>query len=126
MKHLIISREYPPAPGGGIGTYVYNISRLLAEAGETVHVIGQKWEGAEKDIEEKMSGKLIIHRIPLHDWTNTSEQKIHPELKKVKDISSDVPLIVSDDAQITAAIGKKIQRDENPSYTVLIEKVDDL
>ncbi len=51
--------------------------------------------------------------------------KIHPELKNVKDISSDVPLIVSDDAQITTAIGKKIQRDENPSYTVLIEKVDD-
>jgi len=47
--------------------------------------------------------------------------KIHPELKNVEDIGSDVPLIVSDDAQVTTTIGKKIQRDGDPSYTVLIE-----
>jgi len=44
MKHLIISREYPPSqPQGGIGTNVENIARLLADSGETVHVIGQLW-----------------------------------------------------------------------------------
>jgi hypothetical protein len=46
MKHLIICREYPPAPPGGIGTYVDHISRLLGENGETGHVIGQLWEKA--------------------------------------------------------------------------------
>ncbi len=50
--------------------------------------------------------------------------KVHPELKNAKDIGSDVPLIVSDDAQVTTAIGKKIKRDEKISYTVLIEKDD--
>jgi len=50
--------------------------------------------------------------------------KVHPELKNAKDIGSDVPLIVSDDAQITTAIGKKIKRDGKISYTVLIEKDD--
>lgn len=70
MKHLIICREYPPAPGGGIGTYVLHISRLLAESGETVHVISQLWEGAEKKIEEKLHGRLIIHRIPFEDWVS--------------------------------------------------------
>jgi len=69
MKHLIICREYPPAPAGGIGTYVDHISRLLAESGETVHVIGQLWEGAEKETEEACNGNLIIHRIPFEDWT---------------------------------------------------------
>ena len=42
MKYLIICREYPPAPGGGIETYVFNISHLLAARGETVHVISQQ------------------------------------------------------------------------------------
>ena len=68
MKHLIICREYPPAPSGGIGTYVSHISRLLAESGETVHVIGELWEGAEKAVEEQFNGNLIIHRIPYEDW----------------------------------------------------------
>ena len=68
MKHLIICREYPPAPSGGIGTYVDHVSRLLAESGETVHVIGQLWREAEATIEEQCAGKLIIHRIPFDDW----------------------------------------------------------
>src|SRR5690349_7440280 len=65
MKHLIISREYPPAPypPGGIGTYVANIARLMAEAGEIVHLIGQRWEGAPEACEVTHGGRLIIHRI---------------------------------------------------------------
>ena len=47
MRHLIICREFPPALGGGIGTYAANMSRLLAEHGETVHVISQRCERAE-------------------------------------------------------------------------------
>lgn len=67
MKHLIICPEYPPAPipPGGIGTYVTHIAKLLAESGETVHVIGQLCEGAKKKIEEKCQGRLIIHRISV-------------------------------------------------------------
>jgi glycogen(starch) synthase len=65
MKHLIICPEFPPAPvpAGGIGTYVRHISRLLAEAGETVHVIGQRWQDASQKIEKRVDGRLIIHRI---------------------------------------------------------------
>ena len=67
MRHLIISREFPPtsyAPGG-IGTYVATISRLLAEAGETVHVIAQQWAGAPEPIERRNDGHLIIHRVAM-------------------------------------------------------------
>lgn len=65
MKHLIVSREYPPAPyaPGGIGTYVSNIAALMAERGETVHIIGQRWEGAPKELETTADGRLIVHRI---------------------------------------------------------------
>ncbi|ACK72616.1 glycosyl transferase group 1 [Gloeothece citriformis PCC 7424] len=66
MKHLIICSEYPPVPTspGGIGTYVFHLAQLLAEAGETVHVISQLWQGAPLKIEKKCQGKLIIHRVP--------------------------------------------------------------
>lgn len=69
MRHLIISREYPPSPysAGGIGTYVDHIARLLAGRGETVHVIAQMWPGASRAREERQDGRLIIHRVPLDE-----------------------------------------------------------
>ena len=69
MKHLIICTEYPPTPfpAGGIGTYVSHISRLLAESGETVHVITPLWDQHADEIEKKNSGTLIVHRVPRTD-----------------------------------------------------------
>ena len=69
MRHLILSREYPPAPyaQGGIGTYVSTIARRLAERGEVVHVIGQRWRGAPAAREEHCGGRLIVHRIGIDD-----------------------------------------------------------
>ncbi|HSO74491.1 MAG TPA: glycosyltransferase family 4 protein, partial [Blastocatellia bacterium] len=78
--HLIICREYPPAPSGGIGTYALHVSRLLAAAGETVHVIGQMWEGADAKIEEQCNGRLIVHRVPFDDWASWLPRQPHPEL----------------------------------------------
>jgi glycosyltransferase involved in cell wall biosynthesis len=77
----MICREHPPAPGGGIGTYVFNIARLFAESGETVHVLTQLWKGAEKSVEEKYSGRLIFHRIPFEDWTSLLRRKPSPFIK---------------------------------------------
>jgi glycosyltransferase involved in cell wall biosynthesis len=67
MKHLIISREFPPStyPMGGIGTYVGHIARLLAEHGETVHVIAERWIGAPGATEVLLGGRLVTHRV----WT---------------------------------------------------------
>jgi glycogen synthase len=69
VKHLIVSREFPPAPypPGGIGTYVRSMAQLLAKAGETVHVIAQRWDGAPKPIEETEDGRLIVHRVSLRE-----------------------------------------------------------
>jgi glycogen(starch) synthase len=69
MNHLIVSREYPPAAytSGGIGAYVANIARLMAERGETVHVIGERWKDAPLARETSHQGRLIVHRIGADD-----------------------------------------------------------
>ena len=74
MKHLFVSREYPPAPypPGGIGTYVVNIAHLLAERGEEVHIVGQRWGGAPLKREVFCDGKLVVHRIGPNDFPQRS------------------------------------------------------
>ena len=75
MKHLILSREFPPAAyvPGGIGTYVANISRLMAERGEEVHVIAERWEGAPLKEERLCDGRLVVHRIGENDIPESLE-----------------------------------------------------
>ena len=74
MNHMIICREYPPAPypPGGIGTYVRHMARELAEAGETVHVIAQRWEGAPLKTSESFGGRLVVHRVSLDERADPS------------------------------------------------------
>ena len=69
MRHLILCPEYPPAeiPPGGIGTYVRHISHMMAEAGETVHVIAPRWDPSSKAMEEFCEGRLIVHRVPYDE-----------------------------------------------------------
>ncbi|MBB1163326.1 glycosyltransferase [Aquariibacter albus] len=69
MKHLFLCREFPPAPylPGGIGSYVRQMCEALAEAGETVHVIGQRWPGAPRLRELRQGGRLVVHRVALDD-----------------------------------------------------------
>jgi glycogen(starch) synthase len=65
VQRLIVCREYPPAPGGGIGTYSLHVARALAAAGETVHVIGERWPGSEGARHESFGGRLVVHRLPV-------------------------------------------------------------
>jgi len=88
MRHLIVSREYPPAPypPGGIGTYVTTIARLLAEAGETVHVIAQQWSGAPLATETLVDGRLIVHRVPM-DQPYDDSGRLAAEMEAVGPLS---------------------------------------
>ena len=81
MTHLIICREYPPAPsGGGIGTYVDHMAGLLAAHGETVHVIGQLWPGAPRARETRAGGRLTVHRVAVEDpWRPAAARAIEDE-----------------------------------------------
>ncbi len=60
MRICIVSVEYPPFRGGGIGTYAYNMSRFLADAGHEVHVIANAWvDQATTTPPPGTAGKLV-------------------------------------------------------------------
>lgn len=67
MKICIVSCEYPPFRGGGIGTYARNISRFLAQAGHEVHAVANAWADFTPDGNPppllEQEGNLTIHRI---------------------------------------------------------------
>jgi glycosyltransferase involved in cell wall biosynthesis len=39
LNVCLITTGFPPENGGGIGTYIYNLSKGLVALGHTVHVI---------------------------------------------------------------------------------------
>ena len=84
MRHLIVSREYPPAAyaPGGIGSYVLTIAQLLVERGETVHIIGQRWKGAPKEREIACDGRLIVHRVANDEPPADDGRGDAPRLKR--------------------------------------------
>lgn len=52
MNILFLSRDYPPLQVGGVGTYVHEISRLLAKMGHRVYVITGALDGPLEYIDE--------------------------------------------------------------------------
>lgn len=70
----IVSREYPPFFGGGIGTYVRYIVPALAQAGVRVHVVTQAYDRLRPRVE--VDGLVTVHRVPVGlgkgGWTNAA------------------------------------------------------
>jgi glycogen synthase len=62
MQIGLISREYPPFFGGGIGSYTVRWSRALAAAGHRVVVITVSGEGRE---ERDRDGEVTVIRLPF-------------------------------------------------------------
>lgn len=61
MKICYVSFEYPPQFGGGIGTYVSNISRVMSEEHE-VHVLTFNPGNLKSD---ENDGRVFVHRIAM-------------------------------------------------------------
>jgi len=62
VRIALVSREYPPFFGGGIGTYARHIAPALAERGHDVHVVTQSYDETHPRIETH--GRLTVHRVP--------------------------------------------------------------
>lgn len=61
MNICLISTGFPPENGGGIGTYIFNLSKGLVALGHTVHVITPT---SNKGYTAEQEGSLFIHRLP--------------------------------------------------------------
>ena len=65
LRIALVTREFPPAFGGGIGTAMAHTAAALASAGNTVHVV-TAGTGSRPTTEDTGSG-VIVHRIPVRD-----------------------------------------------------------
>jgi len=65
LRIALVSREYPPLSGGGIGTYARNIAPALAARGCEVHVITQAYPGREPAL--SIDGRITMHRVAMGD-----------------------------------------------------------
>lgn len=74
LRVAIVSREYPPFFGGGIGTYARWIVPALTAAGVRVHVITEAHDRTQPRVE--IDGLTTIHRVPVGigrgGWTNAA------------------------------------------------------
>ncbi len=74
IRLVLVSREYPPFYGGGIGTYARWIVPALIDAGVRVTVITEAHDRSSPRVE--LQGPLTIHRVPLAigrgGWTSAA------------------------------------------------------
>lgn len=68
----MVSHEYPPFRGGGIGTYTQVMGDLFAAAGHQVHIVCNQFDFGSTDPHHRAGvhreGNLWVHRIPA--WTD--------------------------------------------------------
>jgi glycogen synthase len=62
VKIGLVSREYPPFFGGGVGTYVHQVSRALAAAGHEVHVFTVRTGPEDRSADPP---GVQVHRAPF-------------------------------------------------------------
>lgn len=62
--------------------YAKLLARLLADRGDTVHVIGQLWEKSADRGEGSCHGRLIVHRVPYEDGASVLPRHPHPALDR--------------------------------------------
>lgn len=73
MRIALVSREYPPFFGGGIGTYARLIAPALAAEGCTVHIVTQSHDDTHGRV--AVAGRVIEHRVPFetrHGWAKAT------------------------------------------------------
>lgn len=72
MNIALISREFPPFFGGGIGTYTEQAAVALADAGHRVVVVTMSQDGCESGGAHASDARILVVRLPLivgDDWS---------------------------------------------------------
>ncbi len=63
MRIGLVSSEFPPFGGGGIGTYTAAIADALAQLDHEIHVIANAWHDIEPAPLEERRGNVYVHRV---------------------------------------------------------------
>ncbi|MEM9166780.1 MAG: glycosyltransferase family 4 protein [Planctomycetota bacterium] len=77
--YCLVSREYPPFSGGGIGTYAEAFARGLAERGDRVVVLTAHADAAKTDMVETGGEPITVVRMPLQ--ADEAWSAPHPSLR---------------------------------------------
>lgn len=70
LRIVLVSREFPPDHGGGIGAYAARMVPALAEAGASVHVITRRLRSGESELEPVQG--VTLHRVEMGDRSGES------------------------------------------------------
>lgn len=81
MRIAFISYEYPPdTADGGIATYIYQASRMLADRGHSIEVFC----GSRERTETSLEGEVLVHRLKaVHDKGFSEGTGFSPEIGEV-------------------------------------------
>ncbi|MBN1404323.1 MAG: glycosyltransferase family 4 protein [Opitutales bacterium] len=122
MHICFVSREYPPNPMGGIGTYVANMTRIMAEAGHTVSVLTQAHRDAPAcgfDTPHLCNDRLLrVYYLPFVDEAWQLQTEARNELNEAlarRDVAAAFGPIVSD-ALGKLLLNEQIDAIEAPEY----------
>ena len=101
MKLTYICNEYPPAPHGGIGTFVQTLARGLVAEGHTVSVVGWGAKLGETDdqgvrvvtlpISRKPGFGWFINRRRLHHWLQEEVRAGRTDLIETPEYDGSMP-----------------------------------
>jgi glycosyltransferase involved in cell wall biosynthesis len=101
MKLIFVCNEYPPAPHGGIGTFVHTIVHALHRAGHEVTVVGLGEEDGCRDdtgirVVTLRRGRLrrvswLLDRIRLFRWLTREVRALGCDLIEVPDYEGMLP-----------------------------------
>jgi len=70
LRIVLVSREYPPDTGGGIGAYAQRMVPALARRGAAVHIVTRHLYSDEHEVDPQ-SG-VTIHRVEMGDRSGES------------------------------------------------------
>lgn len=82
MNIILVSREFPPFYGGGIGTYTEQAAHALAGAGHRVVVLTVSRDGTSSRAPHGRDPRITVVRVPLvagDDWSRPAAAIDTPE-----------------------------------------------
>lgn len=110
MNVLLVSREFPPFRGGGIGTYTEQAAHALADAGHRAVVLTVSHDGTASQSRHGPDPRVLVVRLPLvvgDDWSRPAPAIDTPETRAMfgamgpwsvlsRDVAAALPALVGE------------------------------